>query len=1088
MKLVIPRDIRESGDRRANDHDIQGGPQSSTWIIEISSQILFSNSALVHYELAVAREERSLEIGFAAVAGKGYGEPADVQDYIRTEVEGRRRGLPKGVYSRAVHLLVEDTAALWNKPPLPQWRVSYSDTQKLPATTGKSFQRSNGDPVPSPKQGKNDKPRKIHLVILTHGLHSNVGADCLYLKESIDVAAKQARKDAHERKEKSRRGKAEKLKEKHDKSSKPHYNKASSADAEKDVADESDDDDDNNAEDDEVMVRGFNGNAVRTERGIQYLGKRLAKFVLTMTYPDQPFLPESKSMSRTFTGTFSSKSSTAYGASAGSGSHKEYKIGDLPYTFTKISFIGHSLGGLIQTYAIAYIHKHSPEFFSRIKPTNFVCMASPLLGLSNENPMYVKFALDFGLVGRTGQDLGLTWRAPLLARTGWSAMISGLGVGHKDDKPHEDDPRAKPLLRILPTGPAHQVLKMFRNRTVYANVVNDGIVPLRTSCLLFLDWRGLGRVENARRENGLIGTMAAFGWAELTGSNTVSNRPSSTIPRTSSDGHSGASGSETLTETYMTQSGRDVPQPSTDATNEDDERESEGPEDHQFLSDMQHHPDSPIPGVGESQEPAANQTSNPLTDLFNFFRAGTVANSSHSPKPSRKERAYRRAQTIKQENENAANSEDGTTKKRPGAVTRGDSLVVDGSRAKPPPKTSIFEAAGDILHPPIPTQEWLMNPSSRDRTIFHDRVYQPGDIPDPPPKKSFLGRRHSTDDTGMRSGRQSTERGREDSVDGSGMKVEERIARAYHHDLAWRKVLVRLQPDAHNNMIVRRMFANAYGWDVVKHLCDTHFADTAASRTRDEDEIGEDRARGGNEVVGDEGDVVHGQTDGEKVGVASHVKSGRDHRTKSELAEASDELVSLDTPISATGDMSSSIGQPHRNASVASNVSRNNSGAWDDALFEGSVDGDDSDEERSPAARSFEAWHRFFSPNRVEQRQPSARSQQPPALELRIKDSGRAPGTNRASRPQVADVLTQSPSDISSPLVIPQQRSRLTQAAEISSDSSPSVLPATGAEVGLRKSLEAAMGETIAARVMSSGITEDVARAATGHKAGRDAT
>ena len=45
------------------------------------------------------------------------------------------------------------------------------------------------------------------------------------------------------------------------------------------------------SEDEEVVVRGFSGNVIRTERGIQYLGKRLAKYVLEMTYPYQPFLP-----------------------------------------------------------------------------------------------------------------------------------------------------------------------------------------------------------------------------------------------------------------------------------------------------------------------------------------------------------------------------------------------------------------------------------------------------------------------------------------------------------------------------------------------------------------------------------------------------------------------------------------------------------------------------------------------------------------------------------------------------------------------------------------------------------------------------
>lgn len=71
-------------------------------------------------------------------------------------------------------------------------------------------------------------------------------------------------------------------------------------------------------------------------------------------------------------------------------------------------------------------------------------------------------------------------------------------------------------------------------------------------------------------------------------------------------------------------------------------------------------------------------------------------------------------------------------------------------------------------------------------------------------------------------------------IDSSNMKVEEKIARAYHRDLSWRKVLVKIEPDAHNNLIVRRMFANAFGWPVVKHLVDAHFSDSATARTKDE--------------------------------------------------------------------------------------------------------------------------------------------------------------------------------------------------------------------------------------------------------------
>ena len=207
------------------------------------------------------------------------------------------------------------------------------------------------------------------------------------------------------------------------------------------------------------------------------------------------------------------------------------------YKITKISFIGHSLGGLVQTYAVAYIQKHSPQFFSLIEPVNFVAMASPFLGLNHENPLYVKFALDFGLVGRTGQDLGLTWRAPTIARNGWGAIVGNLGENAHKRVYGDSQPESKPLLRILPTGPAHTALKKFRNRTVYSNVVNDGIVPLRTSCLLFLDWQGLGRVEKARRDAGLVETVVGFGWAELTGASMTSPRQGLSLPPSDGSRH-----------------------------------------------------------------------------------------------------------------------------------------------------------------------------------------------------------------------------------------------------------------------------------------------------------------------------------------------------------------------------------------------------------------------------------------------------------------------------------------------------------------------------------------------------------------------
>lgn len=72
-------------------------------------------------------------------------------------------------------------------------------------------------------------------------------------------------------------------------------------------------------------------------------------------------------------------------------------------------------------------------------------------------------------MGKTGQELGLKYL--------------------------END--SKPLLLLLPSGLAHRTLKQFKRRTVYANALNDGIVPLRTSSLLYLDYKGLVPLINS---------------------------------------------------------------------------------------------------------------------------------------------------------------------------------------------------------------------------------------------------------------------------------------------------------------------------------------------------------------------------------------------------------------------------------------------------------------------------------------------------------------------------------------------------------------------------------------------------------------
>ncbi|EAQ87991.1 hypothetical protein CHGG_04610 [Chaetomium globosum CBS 148.51] len=910
--LVVPDNIRQSAGEGSSKHGHFGsGPEHDgdtvTWVVEVSSQVVFSASASVNYEILLARDEKSLNLGSVVpVIGNHaqVAQPGRVSDFQQSSGSSKHHpAQPKGVFSKAIHLKVEDTAALWNTPQIPGWDdngwLRAREAEDPPAPVRPGTENVNCDEARrQPKQ----KQKKVHLVVLTHGLHSNLGGDMLFLKESIDATVKQARIDAKARRarvraaRKSARAGTDSSVDTSENSSQnptptPDQGVQTSGDASDQQGDsdgKEDLTDDEDDEEEDVVVRGFSGNAAKTEKGIKWLGKRLARYILSMTYPDQPCLPTAKAASDAITHSLK----TGAQKKAIEEAHKHSSVhqatspgGKRLYKFTKISFIAHSLGGLVQTYAVAYIQKHSPQFFDLIEPVNFIALASPFLGLNHENPLYVKFALDFGLVGRTGQDLGLTWRAPTIARNGWGALMGNLGEHAHKRVYGEHQAESKPLLRILPTGPAHKALKKFRNRTVYSNVVNDGIVPLRTSCLLFLDWQGLGRVEKARREAGLVETVVGFGWAELTGANVTTPRlaPWSPVEPEDKD-ESGGTGKTTPTGLGDS---HQVPQPPTNAMLEDDR---------QSLRSITS-PYRESPSEFQHLQNSSTTTSNPLSGLFNFFR-------SETPKPvppasPKVTKIYQRSQTLKPEQWSALDSA-ATSSSR---VTSGSELTDEQENMSAPPRTTIFESAGDLLNPKLPPMEFIIDPSKRPRTIFHDRVYHPTDIPPPPIKERSsspltLRRRTPTanscktsqsdtssplakpiEDKHTAVSQQSqkpqlpqtpkqttisvnseplttqlsspntppgatTDDVIELEIDSSQMRVEEKIARAYHRGLSWRKVLVKLEPDAHNNIVVRRTFANAFGWPVIQHLVDAHFSDAATARCPDEDEPNAERAKG----------------------------------------------------------------------------------------------------------------------------------------------------------------------------------------------------------------------------------------------------
>lgn len=350
------------------------------------------------------------------------------------------------------------------------------------------------------------KPK--HLIILTHGLHSNVSVDMIYIMEEI---YKQQTLHSNE----------------------------------------------------DLVVDGYLDNVCQTEKGVKYLGTGLAEHIINNLYDA---------------------------------------------SVKKISFIGHSLGGIVQMFAIAYISIRYPWFFEKVQPTNFVTLASPLLGLGTHDPKYLKYSLSYGIMGQTGKDLGLH-------------------KGKTNDK--------IPLLYLISGEPFKSILKRFQRRTAYANAINDGIVPLYTSALLYLEYK-------------------------------------------------------------------------------------------EILNTLQE----------------VKQKKDELTKLPNASLIGSVAS---------------------------------------------------------------------LLTQPRPNSAYIDDPSERNNIIIHDKLYTEDDC-------QKLKEKYSS--TILKPYLKHKIKGQEKSY-------PESIADRLQEGVKWRKVIVALKPDAHNNIIVRRRFTNAYGWPVVKHLVSIHFTDTA---------------------------------------------------------------------------------------------------------------------------------------------------------------------------------------------------------------------------------------------------------------------
>lgn len=88
--LNVPENIRETAGKANVKRTTDGGVPSCTWIIEVSSQVLFSVTAAVDFEILVGRDEKSIELGLSALTGHGVPVPGQLQDHQQGRGKARR--------------------------------------------------------------------------------------------------------------------------------------------------------------------------------------------------------------------------------------------------------------------------------------------------------------------------------------------------------------------------------------------------------------------------------------------------------------------------------------------------------------------------------------------------------------------------------------------------------------------------------------------------------------------------------------------------------------------------------------------------------------------------------------------------------------------------------------------------------------------------------------------------------------------------------------------------------------------------------------------------------------------------------------
>ena len=129
----------------------------------------------------------------------------------------------------------------------------------------------------------------------------------------------------------------------------------------------------------------------------------------------------------------------------------------------KLSVVGYSLGGLVARYVIGLLHSNG--WFSKIEPINFTTFATPHLGV--RTPL-------FGVQNKIWNLLG----SRTLSMSGRQLFTIDIFRNNH-----------QPLLSVLadPKSIFIQALSRFKNRALYANIINDRSAPYYTTCITQTD-------------------------------------------------------------------------------------------------------------------------------------------------------------------------------------------------------------------------------------------------------------------------------------------------------------------------------------------------------------------------------------------------------------------------------------------------------------------------------------------------------------------------------------------------------------------------------------------------------------------------